>query len=74
MDSREFRPKTIEMQALEHEHGRDIVDLLSEAYAELKTQRAVADRFGLDQSTITRWMKDLGIRSHRQGRRPRVAA
>lgn len=70
---REFRPKTIAMQEFEHQLGRDITELLQEAYDELGTQEKVAARFDLDQSTVNRWMKDLGIRAHRQGRR-RAAA
>ena len=73
MTDREFRPKTIAMQEFEHEHGRDIYDLLNDAYLELGTQEKVGERFGLDQSTVQRWMKDLGIRANRVGRRKAVA-
>lgn len=71
--SREFRPKSIAMQEFEQLHGRDIDALLQEAYDELGTQRLVGERFGLDTSTVSRWMKDRGIRAHRQGRRPEAA-
>lgn len=74
MIDREFRPKTPAMQEFEHVHGRDIDDLLTEAYAELGNQRAVAVKFDLDPSTVSRWMRDRGIRAHRQGRRPTKAA
>lgn len=73
MTSRTFRPKTIAMQEFEHELGRDLAEVISELYADLGNQRAVAERLGLNESTVSRWMKDLGIPSHRQGRRPKVA-
>lgn len=69
----DFRPKTIAMQEFEQLHGQDITDLLQEAYDELGTQRAVAAKFDIDQSTVTRWMKDRGIRVRRQGRRKAAA-
>ena len=69
-----FRPKSIAMQEFEHRLGRDIAVVLQEAYDELGTQRLVAARLDLDPSTVARWMKDLGIKARRQGRRAEATA
>lgn len=69
MSTSTFRPKTIAMQEFEHRLGRDLAEVISELYAELGNQRAVAARLDLNESTVSRWMKDLGIPAHRQGRR-----
>lgn len=53
--------KTRKMLELEEEHGKDIADLVCDLYEELGTQRAVAKRLGLHESTLSYWCLRLGV-------------
>ena len=64
MESGNTRPvlKTRAMQVVEITHGEPIDDLLRRLYlTECLTQAEVADRLGLDQGTVSRWMREFGI-------------
>jgi transcriptional regulator with XRE-family HTH domain len=61
--------KTIAMQKLERRLGIDLEVYLPEAY-KTKTQAQVAEYLGIDQSTLSRWMKDLEIDARFQGQKP----
>lgn len=71
----DFRPKSIAMQEMEHQTGRDLTEMLQDLYhARRLTQRQIADELGIDTSTVTRWMRALGIRARREGRPPAEVA
>lgn len=53
--------KTRKMLELEEEYKKDIVDLICDLFKELGTQRAVAWRLGLHESTLSYWCLRLGI-------------
>lgn len=71
----DFRPKSIAMQEMEHRTGRELTEMLQEMYQVRRlTQRQIAEELGLDGSTVTRWMRTLGIRARREGRPPAAVA
>lgn len=54
--------KTAQMLTLEEQHGgMDIRLLIKSIYEETGSQKAVADRLGLEQSTMTVWALRLGL-------------
>lgn len=56
------RPKTWAMKAVEAREGRLIEDLIDELYRrDGLTQEQVADRLGITNSALSRWMTTLGI-------------
>jgi transcriptional regulator with XRE-family HTH domain len=65
--------KTKAMQKLEQRLGLDLEVYLPEAYR-TKTQAQVAEDLGIDQSTLSRWMRELDIDARFQGQRPEAVA
>ena len=67
--------KTRAMQAVEAEHGEPIDTLLRRLYlTDCRTQPEIAELLGLDQGTVSRWMRECGIAVPVLGpRRRRVA-
>ena len=61
--------KTRAMQKLELRLGLDLEVFLPEAY-KTKTQAQVAEELGIDQSTLSRWMRDLDVDARFQGQKP----
>lgn len=62
--SENLRPvyKTRAMQAVEFEHGEPIDELLRRLYlTDCKTQPEIAESLGVDQGTVSRWMREFGI-------------
>lgn len=56
------RPKTFAMQLVEAREGRPLEDLIDELYVRGGlTQQQVADRLGITNSALSRWMSALGI-------------
>ncbi len=56
------RPKTWAMQAVEAREGRTLEDLIEELYQrDGLTQVEVANRLGITNSALSRWMAALGI-------------
>lgn len=54
--------KTRAMQVVEIEHGEPVGALLRRLYVtEGMSQAAIAQRLGLDQGTVSRWMRDFGV-------------
>jgi transposase len=54
--------KSPQQQLLEAEHGRDLAELVAEWYEkDGMSQAEIAERLGLDSSTISRWMRQWGI-------------
>jgi arginine repressor len=57
-----FRTKTRDMQLIEQQIGEPLEDALRRLYvAERLEQKAIAARWGVEQSTISRWLRDFGI-------------
>lgn len=66
--------KSRPMQVVERRIGRELVEFLTERYiTEGKTQREIGEEVGVHESTITRWMAQLGIEARFPGPR-KVAA
>jgi transcriptional regulator with XRE-family HTH domain len=56
------RPKTWAMQLVEAREGKTIEQLVEDLYVrEGLTQAQVADRLGITNSALSRWMTALGI-------------
>lgn len=54
--------KSPQQQLLEAEHGRDLAGLVREWYeTDGMSQAEIAEKLGLDASTISRWMRQWGI-------------
>jgi len=49
------------MQLVEARLGRPVEDVISEVYGRGGMQRDVAEVLGVEVSTVSRWMKELGI-------------
>jgi transposase len=68
------RVKSAGMQLVEQRFDRPIDDLLRELYDdEGLTQDQIADRIGVDVTTVRRWMERFGIRTRWMGPRSRKA-
>jgi CRP-like cAMP-binding protein len=58
--------KTKGMQIVEHEIGEPIEIALHRLYVlEGLDQKAIADKWGLDRATVSRWMRDFRINTRR---------
>lgn len=67
--------KTRPMTQVERRIGRPLEDAIRELYIDRgMTQAQVAHEIGVEASTISRWMKDLGIEARFPGSRPEIAA
>ena len=54
--------KTRAMQVVEITHGEPIDAMLRRLYlTECLTQGEIAEQLGLDQGTVSRWMREFGI-------------
>jgi len=66
-DNRVFKSRA--MVRVEERIGRPLEEYLAEAY-QAKTQAQIGEDLGLDRSTITRWMRELGIEPRFSGQHP----
>lgn len=58
------------MQVLQAELGRPLEDVIRERYVdEGATLQELADELGVGESTLSRWLTQLGIQARRQGTR-----
>jgi DNA-binding MarR family transcriptional regulator len=55
------------MQLVELRLGRPLEDVIREVYESGGMQRDVAEVLGIDVSTVSRWMRELGIAARRRG-------
>lgn len=73
MDVATFVPyKTRAMRKVEARIGRPLEVYLAAEYA-TKTQREIADALGVNNGTVNRWMRDLGVESRFPGQKPEAA-
>lgn len=67
--------KTRAMQVVEIAHGEPIDSLLRRLYlTDCLTQAEIAERLGLNQGTVSRWMREVGIEVPVLGPRRRSVA
>lgn len=60
-----MRSMTTAMLVVERRRGRDLREDMLALFAAGETQTSVARLYGLDPSTVNRWMERLGIPSRR---------
>ena len=58
---------------IEKRLGRSLEEFLTEAY-QTKTQPQIAEELGVSATTVSRWMRDLGVEARFPGQRPEVPA
>lgn len=69
------RVKTAGMQLVEQRFGKPVEELLEELYHdEGLTQDQIAERIGMDATTVRRWMERFGIETRWLGPRTKKAA
>lgn len=62
--------KSRPMQVVERRIGRELAEFLTERYiTEGRTQREIGEEVGVHETTITRWMAQLGIEARFPGPR-----
>lgn len=61
------REKSTAMKLAELRLGRPVEDVIREVYDAGGFQKDVAVALGIDVSTVSRWMRELGIKARRRG-------
>lgn len=61
------------MRRVEARLGRSLRDYLAEQYA-TRTQAEIAAELGIGETTVGRWMRDLGVEARFPGQRPQAVA
>lgn len=61
------KAKTTAMLLVEARLGRPVEEVIREVYDAGGMQKDVAEALGIEGSTVSRWMKDLGIEARPRG-------